>query len=57
MVRLVLKNIFLILLNPNWTETWPELGFTKNIKGDPIKIYWHFKKQKKNLVLIFLKKN
>jgi hypothetical protein len=33
MVRLVFKNIFLILLNPNWIETWPELGLKKKKRG------------------------
>jgi hypothetical protein len=46
MVRLVFKNIFLILLNPDWTETWPELGFKKKkYEGDLVKIYWHLKKK------------
>jgi len=55
MVRLVFKNIFLILLNPDWTETWPELGLKKkNTRGDLVKIYWHLKKK---LILIFVLKN
>jgi hypothetical protein len=51
MVRLVFKNIFLILLNPNWIETWPELGLKKKKnEGWLVKIYWHLKKK---LILIF----
>ena len=55
MVRLVFKNIFLILLNRNWIETWPELGFTKKKKyeGDLGKIYWHLKKRL--ILIIFFK--